>query len=135
MDAMASQITSLTIVYATVYLGADQRNIKSSRHWPLCGVHRWPVNSPHEWPEARKMLPFDDLFMNLMHYIRLLLHKPKFDEVGQISIKRKYIDKLLAKMNVAPTEFMRHSFNTFSMSSCILGNRVLHESYLRNKPY
>ena len=30
MGAMASQITSLTIVYATVYLGADQRKHQSS---------------------------------------------------------------------------------------------------------
>ena len=54
MDTMASQITSLTIVYSTVYSGADQRkhhngvadqrNIKALRHWPLCGEftgHRW----------------------------------------------------------------------------------------------
>ena len=30
MDAIASQITSLTIVYSTVYSGADQRIHKSS---------------------------------------------------------------------------------------------------------
>ena len=30
MNAMASQITSLTIVYSTVYLGADQRKHHSS---------------------------------------------------------------------------------------------------------
>ena len=37
MGAMASQIPSLTIVYSTVYSGADQENIKATRHWPLCG--------------------------------------------------------------------------------------------------
>ena len=38
MGAMASQITSLTIVYLTVYSGADQRkHHKAPRHWPLCG--------------------------------------------------------------------------------------------------
>ena len=30
MDAMASQITSLTIIYSTVYSGADQRKYQSS---------------------------------------------------------------------------------------------------------
>ena len=36
--AMASQITSLTIVYSAVYSGANQRKqIKVPRHWPLCG--------------------------------------------------------------------------------------------------
>ena len=34
MRAIASQITSLTTVYKTVYSGADQR--KHPRHWPLC---------------------------------------------------------------------------------------------------
>ena len=39
MDTMASQITSLTIVYSTVYSGQTQikENIKALRHWPLWG--------------------------------------------------------------------------------------------------
>ena len=37
MTTMASQITSLTVVYSIVYSGADQRKHQSSRHWPLCG--------------------------------------------------------------------------------------------------
>ena len=35
MDAITSEITSLTIVYSSFYSGADQRNIKAPRHWPL----------------------------------------------------------------------------------------------------
>ena len=64
MGAMASQITSLTIVYSTVYSGADQRKHQSST--PLAfvrGIHRGPVNSPHKWPITRKMFPFDDVIM------------------------------------------------------------------------
>ena len=37
MGTISSQITSLTIVYSTVYSDADQREHQSSRHWPLCG--------------------------------------------------------------------------------------------------
>ena len=37
MGTMASQITSLTIVYSVVYSGAYKKNIKAPRHWPLCG--------------------------------------------------------------------------------------------------
>ena len=37
MGAVTSQITSLTIVYSTVYSDADQGNIKAPRHWLLCG--------------------------------------------------------------------------------------------------
>ena len=35
MGVIASQITSLTIVYSTVIL--IKENIKAPRHWPLCG--------------------------------------------------------------------------------------------------
>ena len=37
MSTMASQITSLAVVYSTVYSDADKRNIITPRHWPLCG--------------------------------------------------------------------------------------------------
>ena len=36
MSAMASQITSLTIVYSTVYSGADQRKYQSSVSLAFC---------------------------------------------------------------------------------------------------
>ena len=36
MTTMASEITSLTVVYSTVYSDADQRK-QAARHWPLCG--------------------------------------------------------------------------------------------------
>ena len=62
MGAITSQITSLTIVYSTVYSGADQRKPQSSA--PLAFViHRWPVNSPHKWPVTRKLFPFDDVII------------------------------------------------------------------------
>ena len=37
MGVIASQITSPTIVYSTVYSDINQENIKAPRHWPLCG--------------------------------------------------------------------------------------------------
>ena len=64
MGAMASQITSLTIVYSTVYSGTDERKHESSASLAFVrGIHRGPVNSPHKWPVARKMCPFDDVIM------------------------------------------------------------------------
>ena len=64
MGAMASQITSLTIVYPTVYSGADQRKHQSSALLALMRwIHRWPMNSPHKGPVTRKMFPFDDVIM------------------------------------------------------------------------
>ena len=49
-DAMAFQISSLTIVYSTVYSGADQRKHQSSASL----ASGWPVKSPHKWPVTRK---------------------------------------------------------------------------------
>ena len=64
MDTMASQITSLAIVYSTVYSGADQRKHQSSASLAFVReIHRRPVNSPHKWPVTRKMVPFDDVTM------------------------------------------------------------------------
>ena len=64
ISAMASQITSLTIVYSIVYSGADQRKHQSSASLAFVRVmHRWPVNSPHKGPVTRKMFPFDDVIM------------------------------------------------------------------------
>ena len=64
MTAMASQITSLTIVYSIVYLGADQRKHQSSTSLAFVrGIHQWLVNSPHKGPVTRKMFPFDDVTM------------------------------------------------------------------------
>ena len=66
MGAMASQITSLTIVYATVYSDADQIKHQSSASLAFVrGIHRGPVNSVHKRPVTRKMVPFDDVIMHL----------------------------------------------------------------------
>ena len=55
MGAMVSQITSLMIVYLTVYSDPDQRKHQSSASLAFVwGIHRWPVNSPHKWPITRK---------------------------------------------------------------------------------
>ena len=59
---MASEITSLTMVYLTVYSGADQRKHQSSTSLVFVrGIHRWLVNSPHKGPVTSKMFPFDDV--------------------------------------------------------------------------
>ena len=71
METIASQITSLTSVYSTVYSGADQSKHQSSASLAFVwGIHRGPVNSPHKWPVTRKMFPFDDVIMNCAHVLR-----------------------------------------------------------------
>ena len=64
MSTIASQITSLTIVYSTVYSSADQSKHQSSASLAFVWeIHRGPVNFPHKWPVTRKMFPFDDVIM------------------------------------------------------------------------
>ena len=69
MGDMASQITSLTIVYSIVYSDADQRKHQSSASLAFVrGIHRSPVSGMlshkwHKWPVTRKKFPFDDVIM------------------------------------------------------------------------
>ena len=58
MTMMASQITSLTVVYLIVYSGADQRKHQSSAS--LAFVHKGPV--------TRKMFPFGDVIRSRVAY-------------------------------------------------------------------
>ena len=63
---MAFPITSVSIVFLTVCLGADQRKHQSSASLAFVRrIHRSPVDSPHKGPETRKMFPFDDVIMRL----------------------------------------------------------------------
>ena len=62
ISTMGSQITSLTIVYSTVYSGADGKTHQSSASMAFVrGIHWWPVNSLHKGPVMWKM--FDDVIM------------------------------------------------------------------------
>ena len=64
MGTTASQITRFTIVYWTVYSGADERKHQSSVSLAFVrGIHRSPVNSLDKGPVKRKMFPFDDVIM------------------------------------------------------------------------
>ena len=64
MDAMASQITGVSIVYTTVCSGAEQRRHQSSASLAFVrGIPRWPVNSPHKGPVTRKMFLFHYVIM------------------------------------------------------------------------
>ena len=77
MGAMASQITSLTSVYSTIYSGADKKKHQSSASLVFVrGIHRWPVNSPHKGPVTRKMFPFDDVIMGL---VKVMINGPWLD--------------------------------------------------------
>ena len=74
ISMMASQITSLTIVYSTVYSGADQRKHQTSTSLTFVRGNWWPVNSPHKGPVMWKMFPFHNVIM-WRFLIRQILEK------------------------------------------------------------
>ena len=83
MNAMASQINSLTIVCSTVYSVSDQRKHQSPASLAFVrGIHRWPVNSPRKGSVTRKKFPIDDVFMRtyllnsygMWHFVFIKLH-------------------------------------------------------------
>ena len=97
MSAMASQITSLTIVYSIIYSGADQRKHESFMIWKhqsslslafARGIHRWPLNSPNKGPVTRKMFPFDEVIMHQgqsEHILELLCQRKFFSCTGLLN--------------------------------------------------
>ena len=91
MGAIASQITSLTIVYSIVYSDADQRKHQSSASLAFVrGIHRGPVNSPHKWPVTRKMFPFHDVIMIFIG-IHDWWHKVKL-KLDQLSGRHSHLE-------------------------------------------
>ena len=74
IGAMASQITSVSIIYLTISSAGDQRKHQSSALLAFVrGNPRWTANYPHKGPVTRKMLPLGDVVMILWsHVVRLL---------------------------------------------------------------
>ena len=107
MGAIASQITSLTIVYSIVYSDADQRKHQSSASLAFVrGIHRGPVNSPHKWPVTRKRFPFDDVIMLVVNnYIMNYFSKCEMPSPRMFAISvRNYsqIHKYVFKQRMRP---------------------------------
>ena len=96
MGAMASQITSLTIVYSIVYSSVDQRKHQSSASLAFVRrIHRWPVNSLHKWPVTREMFPFDDVIMVIFRVPR--------DIIVHLNIVSSFIENKYEVINVGRT--------------------------------
>ena len=89
MTTVASQITSLAVVYSIVYSDADERKHQSSASLAFVrGIHRdrW---IPRTKAVTRKMFPFDDVIMILSHCLPRLkqyLLSPPSPPTGVIKI-------------------------------------------------
>ena len=65
MGAMASQITSLTIVYLIVYSGALKKTSKLRVTGLCAGNSQVTGEFPNKWPVTRKMFPIDDVIKEI----------------------------------------------------------------------
>ena len=67
MGAIASQITSLIIVYSIIIQTQIKEIIKAPRHWPLCedftGDWWIPRTNGQLYIYMQKMFPFDDIIL------------------------------------------------------------------------
>ena len=64
MDAIASQITSLTIVYSTFHSGADQSKHQSSASLAFVwGIQPGTGEFPAQMASNAENVPFDDVIM------------------------------------------------------------------------
>ena len=62
LRTMASQISSLTVVYSRDCSDINRRKLQSFASLAfLWWTRRWPVNFPHKGPVTQKMFPFDHI--------------------------------------------------------------------------
>ena len=127
MTTMASQITSLTVVYSTVYSDAHRSKKTSKlRVTGLCvGNSPGPVNSPHKGPVPRKMFPFDDVIMMI---IKPYLRSSYGYSIGSCTPLYLYLWDWAAKMIISLSLQWRHNGRDgISNHMCLDGllNRLL----------
>ena len=113
MSAKMSQITSVSIVYSTVYSNADQRKRKSTASLAFVrGIHRGTVNSPHKGTVTRKMFPFDDIIMNCLSGPKALARLPCANEVISMiritSISTKPLQSAKCVHTLDESQFITH---------------------------
>ena len=96
MGTMASQITSLTSVYSTVYSDADRRKHQSSASLTSVGeIRRGPVNPPNKWPVARKKVSIGWRHHGYTWFCPKLLDCSRFP--NKFCLTRRYFSRCLTK--------------------------------------
>ena len=134
---IAPQITSLTIVYSTVYSDVDQRKRQSSASLAFVwGIHRGPVNSPHKGPVTQKMFPFDDVIMcrnRLTFMLGMAWHGT--DHTHNLMITRFLTDIGITNLhNCSFVDFIffsnMHKNTYMKMASMHIQNYKFHDMYI-----
>ena len=117
MSAMATQITGVSIVCATVGSGGVQSKHQSSASLAFVrGIHRWPVNSPNKTPVTRKMGPFNDV---IMYYLDIFYQglTPTATLSGKFPLGRKRCMLLTCQIQACrPEVLLRKPIHTGNIS-------------------
>ena len=72
-------------------LGADQRKHQSTASLVLVsGIYRWTVDSSHKGPVTQKMIPFDDVIMNLLS-VRCIEFQNDMKTDTEVMDKRNFV--------------------------------------------
>ena len=124
MGAIASQITSVSIVYSTFCPGADQRKHQSSVSLALVrGIHRWPVNSPHKGPVTRKIVPFDDVIMSFFKNIpsRHLITRPRERNLGCYFASKIWFDNFIQGPKMIQSMGSANESRRYNVTSSLAG--------------
>ena len=126
MDSIASQITSPTIVYSTVYSDADQRKHLSSASLAFVwGIQRWPVNSLDKWPVTRKMFPFDDVIMFEEYWFRTRSHANIIQNRRQDLAKSRGTSNVQIKRILSSNQFLAARLERFNFLNLITATILL----------
>ena len=119
MSTMASQITSLTIVYSTAYSGPGERKHKSSVSLAFVrGIHRGLVNSPHKARVTRKLFPFDEVIMQHWYYLCSLLYYIELPYIWVYFLQQRSVFIQITK-TLDPTS-IRHWSDAFLSDRCLI---------------
>ena len=129
MSAMASPITSLTVVYSAVWSCTYQSKCQSSAALAFVrGIYRSPVNSPHKWSVTREMFPFDDVVMrtkifNILRYRRSIFtwvwRNIDIHHIGAL-VTMYWIHRLIYSWHANNKVFLHIDPGTVSSNSCKL---------------
>ena len=123
MGAIASQITSLTIVFSTVYADADKK-IKAPRHWPFAG------NSPGtgEFPAQMASNAGND-FISWRHHVHVW-RIPEGNTLSQLSQLLRTHSIILSAGTNGINELDMNQCFSFTLIHCYCSSIIGYESYV-----
>ena len=128
MSMMASQIISVSIVFATICSGADQRKHQSSVSLAFVkGIQRSSVDSPQKGPVTWKIFPFDDVIMKSINSSSVIDNSNTILWAGHVHHRNStgYTESIVQKKAYQQT--LKSATIFCHISSAMLNNSLIQE--------